>query len=86
VIALASVYLNESYKRCNPAFGFSSAFNPRRQLTKPATATANDGHDNENSDLIISVNDVLAADDGRQGLTLVHGRAQLEQLQDTLMS
>ena len=61
---LATVRLAETYKRCNPAFAYSSAFNPRRQLSKPAIAVSNDGHDNENSDLIISVNDVLTSGEG----------------------
>jgi dual specificity protein kinase YAK1 len=61
------VYLCDAYQRCNPGFGYTPTLNPRRQLTKPAVPTGNDGRDNENSDLIISVNDVLAADDGRSG-------------------
>eukprot|EP00227_Mantoniella_beaufortii_P016602 CAMPEP_0197580606 /NCGR_PEP_ID=MMETSP1326-20131121/4363_1 /TAXON_ID=1155430 /ORGANISM="Genus nov. species nov., Strain RCC2288" /LENGTH=356 /DNA_ID=CAMNT_0043144387 /DNA_START=318 /DNA_END=1385 /DNA_ORIENTATION=+ len=67
VVALASVYLCDSYKKVNPGFGYSAALNPRRQLTKPAAPSGNHGHDNENSDLIISVNDVLVADDRRSG-------------------
>ena len=39
-----------------------------------AAPAGNDGVDNENSDLIISVNDVLAADDGGGGVMQVeHG-------------
>jgi len=64
VLANATVLLSDAYKRCNPSFGYTPAINPRRQLTKPSKPCGNDGHDNENQDLIISVNDVLAADDG----------------------
>ena len=67
VTARASVYLSDSYKKCNPSFGYSSNLNPRRQLTKPSEPAGNNGHDNENSDLIISVNDVLVSDDGASG-------------------
>ena len=61
------MYLNDSYKKCNPGFGYSSNLNPRRHLTKPSEPAGNDGHDNENSDLIISVNDILVSDDGTSG-------------------
>jgi dual specificity protein kinase YAK1 len=67
VIAAASVYLTDSYKRCNPQFGYTSHLNPRRRLTKPAEPGGNGGWDNENQDLIISVSDVLSADDGKSG-------------------
>ena len=33
--------------------------NPKRVLTKPSVGVKNDGYDNENSDLILYVNDVL---------------------------
>ena len=61
------MYLNDSYKKCNPGFGYTSNLNPRRSLTKPSEPAGNDGHDNENSDLIISVNDILVSDDGTSG-------------------
>ena len=67
MIAAASVYLTDSYKRCNPQFGYTSHLNPRRRLTKPAEPGGNGGWDNENQDLIISVSDVLSADDGKSG-------------------
>ena len=38
IIVLATVRLADTYKLCNPAFAYSSAFNPRRQLSKPAIA------------------------------------------------
>ena len=35
IIARASVYLTDSYKKCNPGFEYASHLNPRRMLTKP---------------------------------------------------
>ena len=64
IIARASVYLTDSYKKCNPGFEYASHLNPRRMLTKPSKPAGNGGHDNENQELIISVNDVLRADGG----------------------
>ena len=58
------MYLTDSYKKCNPGFEYASHLNPRRMLTKPSKPAGNGGHDNENQELIISVNDVLRADGG----------------------
>ena len=66
VSARTTVFLTETYRRCNPGFGYDSHLNPRRQLTKPAKPAGNGGHDNENQELIISVNDVLIADDASE--------------------
>ncbi|XP_042515124.1 dual specificity protein kinase YAK1 homolog [Macadamia integrifolia] len=49
----------ETYQICNPEFKFSEELNPKRFLTSPATGVLNDGHDNANSDLILTVNFVL---------------------------
>ncbi|CAN1246430.1 Dual specificity protein kinase YAK1 homolog [Linum grandiflorum] len=46
----------ETYKKCNPQFKFSEDLNPKRYLTTPSSGVLNDGHDNVNSDLILSVN------------------------------
>ncbi|CAN1765502.1 Dual specificity protein kinase YAK1 homolog [Linum perenne] len=46
----------ETYKKCNPQFKYSEDLNPKRYLTTPSTGVLNDGHDNANSDLILSVN------------------------------
>lgn len=46
----------ETYQACNPQFQFSEDLNPKRFLTSPSTGVLNDGHDNANSDLILSVN------------------------------
>ncbi|CAL0330836.1 unnamed protein product [Lupinus luteus] len=49
----------ETYQNCNPQFKFSEDLNPKRFLTSPSTGVLNDGYDNVNSDLILSVNFVL---------------------------
>ncbi|CAA7406456.1 unnamed protein product [Spirodela intermedia] len=51
----------ETYQVCNPSFKYFEALNPKRYLTSPHTGVSNDGHDNEKSDLILSVNLVLVA-------------------------
>ncbi|KIY43321.1 kinase-like protein, partial [Fistulina hepatica ATCC 64428] len=54
----------DTYRRCNPNFRYESAHNPRRVLTKPSKPAHNDGHDNEDYDYILYVNDWLGGDDG----------------------
>lgn len=46
----------ETYRICNPHFTYSEELNPKRFLTSPSAGVLNDGHDNANSDLILSVN------------------------------
>lgn len=46
----------ETYQTCNPQFKYSEELNPKRFLTSPSVGVLNDGHDNANSDLILSVN------------------------------
>ncbi|XP_049394201.1 dual specificity protein kinase YAK1 homolog isoform X1 [Solanum stenotomum] len=46
----------ETYRICNPKFSYSEELNPKRFLTSPSAGVLNDGHDNANSDLILSVN------------------------------
>ncbi|KAJ6422530.1 hypothetical protein OIU84_027488 [Salix udensis] len=49
----------ETYQTCNPQFKYSEELNPKRYLTSPSAGVLNDGHDNENSDLILTVNFAL---------------------------
>ncbi|KAK5813798.1 hypothetical protein PVK06_029249 [Gossypium arboreum] len=49
----------ETYQICNPKFKYSEELNPKRFLTSPSVGVLNDGHDNVNSDLILTVNFVL---------------------------
>ena len=59
------------YKACNPNFIYAPSHNPRRVLTKPSgllifvqiDGVLNEGHDNQNGDLIIYVNDALGSND-----------------------
>ena len=55
--------LPATYRICNPNFQYESSRNPRRVLTKPSKGTKNDGYDNEDSDYILYVNDILGSDD-----------------------
>ncbi|KAI9073823.1 hypothetical protein K1719_044225 [Acacia pycnantha] len=49
----------ETYQICNPQFKYSEELNPKRYLTSPSVGVLNDGYDNVNSDLILTVNYVL---------------------------
>ncbi|WJX93360.1 dual specificity protein kinase yak1 [Trifolium repens] len=49
----------ETYRICNPQFKYSEDLNPKRFLTSPSIGVLNDGYDNANSDLILTVNLVL---------------------------
>lgn len=51
--------LNLTYQKVNPHFRYETALNPRRVLTKPSKPAGNDGFDNEDSDYILYVNDLL---------------------------
>ncbi|KAI9345517.1 kinase-like domain-containing protein [Zopfochytrium polystomum] len=61
-----STRLVDTYRQCNPEFGYLQKNNPRRVLTKPSKPKHNDGYDNEESDYILYVNDVLGSQEGQQ--------------------
>lgn len=56
------------YKRMNPeGMLYSQELqNPKRVLTKPSKATRNDGHDNDEGDYILQVNDFIHGKNGTQ--------------------
>ena len=56
-------HLPSTYRICNPSFKYESSRNPRRVLTKPSKGTKNDGFDNEDSDYILYVNDILGSEE-----------------------
>ena len=58
-----TVHLPATYRICNPSFKYESSRNPRRVLTKPSKPTKNDGYDNEDSDYILYVNDILGSEE-----------------------
>lgn len=58
-----TTYLPATYRICNPSFKYESSRNPRRVLTKPSKGTKNDGYDNEDSDYILYVNDILGSEE-----------------------
>ncbi|KAL4325671.1 hypothetical protein GQ457_11G014500 [Hibiscus cannabinus] len=49
----------ETYQLSNSQFKYSEELNPKRFLTSPSVGVLNDGYDNVNSDLILTVNCVL---------------------------
>lgn len=63
-------YLHHTYHLVNPAFIYELSFNPRRVLTKPSKPMHNNGHDNEDSDYILYVNDWLGSEEGNRYLIL----------------
>jgi len=65
-----SMHLPTTYRLCNDKFTYDYSRNPRRCLTKPGKAVRNDGFDNEDSDYILYVNDVLGIDQGHKYLIL----------------
>eukprot|EP01113_Clastostelium_recurvatum_P050426 TRINITY_DN9546_c0_g1_i1.p1 TRINITY_DN9546_c0_g1~~TRINITY_DN9546_c0_g1_i1.p1 ORF type:complete len:1341 (+),score=265.13 TRINITY_DN9546_c0_g1_i1:268-4290(+) len=58
--------LTETYRHCNPQFLYASTLNPKRVLTHPSDGVANQGYDNNNSDYIIYVNDVIGTAQGHR--------------------
>ncbi len=58
-----TTHLPSTYRICNPSFKYESSRNPRRVLTKPSKGLKNDGYDNEDSDYILYVNDILGSEE-----------------------
>ncbi|KAH0566455.1 hypothetical protein GP486_000167 [Trichoglossum hirsutum] len=58
-----TLHLPSTYRICNPNFKYESSRNPRRVLTKPSKGVKNDGYDNEDSDYILYVNDILGSEE-----------------------
>jgi dual specificity protein kinase YAK1 len=58
-----TAHLPMTYKLCNTQFNYQSSRNPRRVLTKPSKGVKNDGYDNEDSDYILYVNDILGSEE-----------------------
>lgn len=56
-------HLPSTYRICNPNFNYESSRNPRRVLTKPSKGVKNDGYDNDDSDYILYVNDILGSEE-----------------------
>ncbi|CAG9944561.1 unnamed protein product [Clonostachys rosea f. rosea IK726] len=56
-------HLPATYRICNPDFKYETSRNPRRVLTKPSKGVKNDGYDNEDSDYILYVNDILGSEE-----------------------
>ena len=62
------LHLLEVYQKVDPEFRYVIDSNPRRVLTKPSKPAHNHGHDNDDYDYILYVNDILGEqEDQRQG-------------------
>ncbi|KNA04206.1 hypothetical protein SOVF_201830 isoform A [Spinacia oleracea] len=59
LVAKLTKHIVETYQECNPEFRYTDELHLKRFLTSPSDGVFNDGHDNANSDLILSVNYVL---------------------------
>lgn len=58
-----TVALPQTYHLVNPNFRYETSLNPRRVLTKPSKPAGNEGFDNDDSDYILYVNDVLGPEE-----------------------
>jgi dual specificity protein kinase YAK1 len=67
-------HLPATYRICNPEFKYETSRNPRRVLTKPSKGVKNDGYDNEDSDYILYVNDILGSEEAGHKYVAVHAR------------
>ncbi|GAA5885888.1 hypothetical protein JCM5296_000177 [Sporobolomyces johnsonii] len=65
-----TTHLPQTYHLVDPSFHYETSLNPRRVLTKPSKPAQNDGFDNEDSDYILYVNDVLGPEDKDRYLIL----------------
>ncbi|RKP30406.1 kinase-like protein [Metschnikowia bicuspidata] len=66
-----TVFLTESYAMCQPQkFRYCKTSNPKRVLTKPSEPKSNNDYDNEDSDYILYVNDILGTEEGRKYVVL----------------
>lgn len=65
----ATTNVLSTYHQVNPAFKAEPSQNPRRVLTKPSKPGGNNGHDNDDSDYILYVNDWLGSDEGNKSVS-----------------
>eukprot|EP01119_Soliformovum_irregulare_P012006 TRINITY_DN3081_c0_g1_i1.p1 TRINITY_DN3081_c0_g1~~TRINITY_DN3081_c0_g1_i1.p1 ORF type:complete len:867 (-),score=248.76 TRINITY_DN3081_c0_g1_i1:153-2753(-) len=66
LLSLVTVDIVGTFTRCSDDFRYTTSLNPRRVLTKPSEPCGNDGHDNENCDYILYVNEILGPFQGHQ--------------------
>lgn len=62
-----TIHLASTYRLINPNFRYELSLNPRRVLTKPSKPAGNNGMDNEDSDYILYVNDILGGGNAGEG-------------------
>ncbi|KAI8074538.1 kinase-like domain-containing protein [Gongronella butleri] len=59
LLLAATTNLSKTFERRDPNYSYHPDNNPKRILTQPSKPAKNDGYDNENSDYILFVNDIL---------------------------
>ncbi|KAL4455004.1 hypothetical protein ABPG74_006386 [Tetrahymena malaccensis] len=62
IVKKCSIYLIDTMKRCNQEFKFDQSLIPRRFLTVPNEGVSNNNYDNEQSDYIMRVKDIIYND------------------------
>ncbi|EPZ33631.1 kinase-like protein [Rozella allomycis CSF55] len=62
--------LVSTFQQIDPLYAYQQQYNPKRVLTKPSKPAKNNGYDNENSDYILYVNDVLGDEEGKRYLIM----------------
>lgn len=72
--------LSQTYHLVNPNFRYEFSLNPRRVLTKPSKPCGNNGYDNEDSDYILYVNDVLGSEGNKYLILDVLGQGTFGQV------
>lgn len=68
IVSKVTSGLVQTYQTSNQTFTYNQAAKPRRVLTKPSLGVKNEGFDNENSDLILYVGDVLLHNNPSSGI------------------
>ncbi|ORX49934.1 kinase-like protein [Hesseltinella vesiculosa] len=61
-----TVNIGSTLERIDPSFSYDPDSNPKRILTRPSKPAKNDGYDNEHSDYILFVNDILGEGETRR--------------------
>lgn len=72
--------LSQTYHLVDPNFRYEFSLNPRRVLTKPSKPCGNNGYDNEDSDYILYVNDVLGSEGNKYLILDVLGQGTFGQV------
>ena len=73
IVPSLTSFIVEAFKKAEPSYVYDCRQNPKRVLTKPSKGTKNHGWDNEDSDYILYVGDIVgfgAPEEGRSFLVM----------------